>query len=255
MNISMVTVIWVVIHVDSKEYKQRSSTRTDREVFYSVQEIRATPTLVYVRLTYAVVILIKLSMSVATTELGNVLKQGDIKVSFYLEKLLPHLKAVAVLNDSTLHCLGAKFLEILSKVKVWFQHQGKPHRPVNEEKRSTAGFEPSGRTESKQGGPSQQTDKFSFLTDFSKAPTMNTTTLPNHFQSSNSYPDHNYSLEPAWNDVAFDFPMELDPNLFTHLLQADQIQDYQENEASNVEAFNQTDYFNNVPIYGSWPMQ
>ena len=235
--------------------RNQSITCTDHEALCSVEEIRATPTLVYVRLVYAVVILIKLSISTATTELGKVLKQEDIKVSFYLEKLLLHLKAVAVLDDSNLHTLGAKFLEILSKVKVWFQHQRKPHRPANEEKRSAAGFEPSGRTETKEEGPSQHTDKFSFLTDFSKAPTMNTTTWPNHIQSPNSYSEPNYSLEPAWNDVAFDFPMDLDPNLFTHLIQADQVQDYQDTEGSNVEAFNQMDYFNNISSYGSWPMQ
>ena len=203
------------------------------------------------------VILIKLSISTSTTELGTVLKLEDIKVSFYLEKLLIHLKAVAKLDDQHMHTLSAKFLEILKKVKMWFHNQGK-QRQANEEPQPPAGFEPSGPPESKEDGPAQYpADKFSFLTDFSKAPTMNaTTTWPtNQFQSPNGYTDPNYAMQPTWNDVAFDFPMDLDPNLFTHLIQADQTQNYQDNN-DNVDGFNnQMDYFNNMPNFGTWPTQ
>ena len=185
------------------------------------------------------------------------LKLEDIKVSFYLEKLLIHLKAVAKLDDQNMHTLSAKFLEILKKVKMWFQHQGK-QRQADEEPQPPAGFEPPGPPESKEDGPSQYaTDKFSFLTDFSKAPTMNaTTTWPaTQFQSPNGYPDPNYAMQPTWNDVAFDFPMDLDPNLFTHLIQADQTQNFQDNN-DNVDGFNnQMDYFNNMSNFGTWPTQ
>ena len=206
-------------------------------------------------MVYAIVILIKLSIGTSTTELGKVLKNEDIKVSFYLDRLLVHLKAVAALDDQTVHTLGAKFVQILTKVKFWFQLQGKPNRPANEETRPAAGFEPSRPAEPKRECSPQYTDKFSFMTDFSKAPTMNATTWPNQYQSPNSYSDSNYSLQPSWNDVAFDFPMDLDPNLFTHLIQADQPQTYQDNEGSNAEAFNQMDYLNSMPDFGGWPMQ
>ena len=185
------------------------------------------------------------------------LKLEDIKVSFYLEKLLIHLKAVARLDDQNLHTLSAKFLEILKKVKMWFHNQEK-QRKVDKEPQPPAGFEPSKPPELKEDGPTQYpTDKFSFLTDFSKAPTMNaTTTWPtNQFQSLNGYTDPNYPMQPTWTDVAFDFPMDLDPNLFTHLMQADQTQSYQGN-TENVDGFgNQMDYFNNMPNFGTWPTQ
>lgn len=179
----------------------------------------------------------------------------DIKVSLYLEKLLVHLKAVATLENQEMHTLGAKFLQILTKVRIWFQQQRKPHRPANEEARPAADFEPSGPTDLKREDPSQYTDKFDFLTDFSKPPTMNAPAWPNQYQSSNGYSDPNYSSQPSWNDMAFDFPMELDPNLFTHLMQADQTQTYADGDTANVEAFNQMDYFNNVPDFGGWPVQ
>lgn len=181
------------------------------------------------------------------------LKPEDIKVPLYLEKLLVHLKAVATMDDHNTHVLGAKFLQILTKVKVWFQQQVKPYPPAKEEPRLAAGFEPSRPAELKREDPSQFTEKFDFLTDFSKAPTMNTTAWPNQFQSSNGYSDPNYSMQPSWDDVAFDFPMDLDPNLFTHLIQADP--NYQDSETSNGQAFNQMDYLNNMPDFGSWPMQ
>ena len=183
------------------------------------------------------------------------LKPESIKVSLYLEKLLVHLNAVATLDDKGTHILGAKFLQILTKVKVWFQQQGTPQRPAKEERRPAVGFEPSRPTELKLDDPSKHTDKFNFLTDFSKAPTMNNPTWPNQFQSPNGYSDPNYFIQPAWNDMAFDFPMDLDPNLLTHLMQADQIPNYQDSQTSNGEAYNQMDYLHNMPELGSWPMQ
>ncbi len=195
-------------------------------------------------------------MSTSTTKLGKVLKPEDIKVSLYLEKLIVHFKAVATLEDQKIHNLGAKFLQMLTKLKVWFQQQqGKPHRPASEVKRPAATLEPSGPSELKREIPSRYTDNFDSLDDFSKAPTMNTTAWPNQFPPSKSYSDPNYSLQPPWNDMAFDFPMELDPNLFTHLIQADQTQSYQDSEMSNVGVFNQIDYLNGIPDFGSWPMQ
>ena len=231
------------------------STFTNLNILHSVQEIRGTPTLVYVRLVYAIVILIKLSISTSTTELGEVLRIEDLKVSFYLEKLLAHLSAVATLNDQETHTLADKFVQILTKVKAWFEQQGRPYSSANDGIRPPAGSGPSRSIQMKREDHPHYTDKFNLLTNFSKAPTMNTTVWPDQFQSSNDYSDPNYSLQPSWNDVAFDFPMDLDPNLFTHLIQADQTQNYQNSETSNVEAYNQIDYLNTMPDFGGWPMQ
>ena len=167
-----------------------------------------------------------------------------------------HLKAVAALDDHDMHTLGAKFLQILTKVKAWFQQQGKPCRPAKQEARPAAGSELCGTTRSKRDDPSHNADKFSFLADFNESPTsMNTTSWSTPFQSFNDYPNPNFLTQPSWNDVAFDFPMDLDPSLITHLIEADQSQNYQDNIASNVEAYDQMNYANNMPDFGSWPMQ
>ena len=155
-----------------------------------------------------------------------------------------------------MHTLGAKFFQILTKVKAWFQQQGKPCGPVKEDTRQAAGSEFCRTMEPKQEHPSQNTDKFSFLADFNDSPTtMNTTTWSPQFQSTNGYSDSNFSTQPSWNDVAFDFPMDLDPSLFTHLIEADQTQTYQDNIPSNVEAYDQMNYTNNLSDFGSWSMQ
>ena len=224
-------------------------------IVYSVQEIRATPTLVYVRLTYAVVILIKLAISTSTTELGTVLNHEDIKVSFYLEKLLVRLKAVAALDDQAVHTLGDRFYQILAKVKIWFQQQMKPPKPAHEFKAPAASFELSGRTEPKHENLSQDADKFSFMTDFGKSTNMYNTSWPDQFQPTTDYSDPNDAGQPSWNDVAFDFPMDLDPNLFTHLIEADQDQNLPDNGPSNVEGYDQMNYLGNAPNFGGWPMQ
>ena len=183
------------------------------------------------------------------------LKPEDIKVSLYLEKLLVHLKAVATIHDQAIHLLGDKFLQILTKVRIWFQKQENLHRPANEVKRPAAGLEPSRAMDMKRDDPSQYTDEFSLFNDFSKAPTMNPTAWPNQSQSSNGFSDANFSSQPSWDDVAFDFPMDLDPNLFTHLMQADETQNHQYGEMLTGETFNQMDYLNNIPNFGSWPVQ
>lgn len=229
---------------------------TDLEAFYSVQQIRATPTLVYVRLVYAVVILIKLSISTSTTKLGEALKPEDIKVSLYLEKLLVHLKAVAMLDNREIHTLGAKFLQILIKLKFWFQQQGQMNRPTHDETWPVVNSEPSEPTESKEEDPLKYTDKAKFVTNFGAAPTMNTTAWPDHLQSSQGYSDPKYSVQPSWDmNAPFDFPMDLDPDLLAHLIQDDQNLNYLDNGTLDLEAFNQMDYLNNMPDFGSWPMQ
>ena len=194
-----------------------------------------------------------MALSASSTPLQKVLKPEDIKVSLYLEKLLVHLKAVATLDNHNTHTLGAKFLQILTKVKVWFQKQRKPDRPAKEETRTAPGFETSTTGEMRPENPSQYTEKFDFLSDFGKAPTADTTAWFNQPSTENF--DPNYSMQPSWNDMAFDFPMDLDPSLITHLIQADQSANDQGGEPMNMEGFNQMDYLQNVPDFGSWPAQ
>lgn len=109
--------------------------------------------------------------------------------------------------------------------------------------------------ETRPENPLQYTDKFDFLSDFGKAPTADTTAWFNQPQPSDENFDPNYSMQPSWNDMAFDFPMDLDPSLITHLIQADQTANDQGGETLNMEDFNQMDYLHNMPDFGRWPAQ
>lgn len=91
----------------------------------SVQETLRCPTLVYVRIVYAAVILIKISISTSmpSSELGKILEPGSNKIDTYLDNLLVHLRAVATLEQGGKHVLSSVFLRILTKLKLWWQHQ------------------------------------------------------------------------------------------------------------------------------------
>ena len=192
----------------------------------------------------------------STTKLGEALNPEDIKVSLYLEKLLVHLKAVAMLDNREIHNLGAKFLQILIKIKFWFQKQGQLNQPANEETWPVVNFEPSGPTELKREDPSLYTNKANYATDFSKAPTMNTTAWPDQLQLSEDYSDPKYSSQSSWDMMTpFDFPMDLDPDLLTHLIQDDPNLNYLDNGTLDGEVFNQMNFLNNMPDFNSWPMQ
>ena len=163
---------------------------------------------------------------------------------------------MATLDNQQIHTLGAKFLQILTKIKFWFQRQRRPNPPANEETWPVVNFEPSKPTELKREDHLQYTDKANFLTDFSKAPTMNTTAWPDQSQSSMGYSDPSYSSQPSWDAMApFDFPMDLDPDLFTNLIQDDQTLNYLNSGTLDGATFDQMDYLNNMPDFSSWPMQ
>lgn len=163
---------------------------------------------------------------------------------------------MATLDNQELHILGSKFLQILTKIKFWFHQQGNQNRPANEETWPVVNFEPPRLTELKREDPLQYTEKANSLTDFSKAPTMNTTAWSDQSQSSMGYSDPNYSSQPSWDAMApFDFPMDLDPDLFTNLTKDGQNLNYLNSGTSDGAAFNQMDYLNNMPDFSSWPMQ
>ncbi|KFY31054.1 hypothetical protein V493_01418 [Pseudogymnoascus sp. VKM F-4281 (FW-2241)] len=94
------------------------------EAFMSldVDTIRALPVMHFVRIAYAVVVLIKMHFAAATpgSELGKVIDKNNMKVEQYLDGLLEKFKATAADNKSR---PGSKFLMVLIMLKTWFHRQ------------------------------------------------------------------------------------------------------------------------------------
>jgi hypothetical protein len=87
-----------------------------------VDTIRALPVMHFVRIAYAVVVLIKMHFAAATpgSELGKVIDKDNMKVEQYLDGLLEKFKAIVVDNKSR---PGSKFLMVLIMLKTWFHRQ------------------------------------------------------------------------------------------------------------------------------------
>ncbi|KAI0139684.1 hypothetical protein BJ166DRAFT_489392 [Pestalotiopsis sp. NC0098] len=96
------------------------------ETFLSMDvcSIRCLPVFNFVRVAYAVVVLIKMyfSASMPNSELGKVINKDHMKVEEYLEKLLAKFAEVAAADKSR---PAAKFIVVLAMLRGWFQKQGK----------------------------------------------------------------------------------------------------------------------------------
>jgi hypothetical protein len=97
---------------------------------YDVETIRCLPIYLFVRVAYAVVVLIKMYFAAATpnSELGNVINKDNMKVEQYLDTLVEIFKASAAEEKSR---PSAKFLMVLIMLKTWFhrQREGKTTEP------------------------------------------------------------------------------------------------------------------------------
>jgi RalA-binding protein 1 len=85
-----------------------------------VFSVRCLPVFNFVRVAYAVVMLIKLYFSAASSELGQVVDKEDMEVGKYLDGLLDKFRATAA-DD---RCRpAAKFLVVLVMLRSWFYRQ------------------------------------------------------------------------------------------------------------------------------------
>ncbi|KAI2473589.1 hypothetical protein F4781DRAFT_138519 [Annulohypoxylon bovei var. microspora] len=91
-----------------------------------VHSIRCVPIFSFVRVAYAVVVLIKMyfSASNSNSELGKVINKDNMKVAEYLEKLLEKFREVAASDKSR---PASKFLLVLAMLRSWFFKQGQTH--------------------------------------------------------------------------------------------------------------------------------
>ncbi|KAL0938681.1 fungal specific transcription factor [Colletotrichum truncatum] len=96
------------------------------EAFLSmnVTSIRCLPVFNFVRVAYAVVVLIKMYFSATApgSELGKVIDKDNMKVEYYLDALLEKFRAAASDDRSR---PAAKFLVVLVMLRSWFLKQSK----------------------------------------------------------------------------------------------------------------------------------
>jgi hypothetical protein len=89
---------------------------------FDVDTVRCLPVANFVRVAYAVVVLIKMYFAAATpnSELGKVINKDNMRVEQYLDGLVDIFKASAADEKSR---PSAKFLMVLLMLKTWFHRQ------------------------------------------------------------------------------------------------------------------------------------
>ncbi|KAL1877344.1 hypothetical protein VTK73DRAFT_8717 [Phialemonium thermophilum] len=105
------------------------------DVFLSldVASIRCLPVFNFIRVAYAVVVLIKMYFAASSpnSELGKVIDKDNMKVERHLDDLLAKFRAVAADDKSR---PASKLLVVLAMVRTWFQRQsqggGPPGNPL-----------------------------------------------------------------------------------------------------------------------------
>lgn len=89
----------------------------------SIEAVRSCPRLLWIRLCYAVVILMKLHISASTpsSELGKIIDPGDCKVHYYSERVIAYLDEIATKASWKKHDISFRFLHVLTNLNFWFQ--------------------------------------------------------------------------------------------------------------------------------------
>lgn len=105
-----------------------------------IDVIRSLPVMHFVRIAYAVVVLIKMYFAAAIpgSELGKVIDKDNMKVEYYLDGLLEHFRSTAADDKSR---PASKFLMVLIMLKTWFHRQRSHKRPSEN---GSQGPQPSG---------------------------------------------------------------------------------------------------------------
>lgn len=87
-----------------------------------VETVRCLPVINFVRIAYAVVVLIKMYFAAAipNSELGKVIDKDNMKVEYYLDGLVEIFKSSAAEEKSR---PSGKFLMVLIMLKTWFHRQ------------------------------------------------------------------------------------------------------------------------------------
>ena len=87
---------------------------------FDMTTIKALPIFYFVRIAYAVVVLIKLFFAVTApgSQLGKIMSQEDLQVEYYIDALLRILHSI---DDDEAFRPARMFLLILTRLRQWFQ--------------------------------------------------------------------------------------------------------------------------------------
>jgi hypothetical protein len=259
-----------------------NSSESLLEIFIAMDPeiVRSMATMTYARVIYCIVILMKLSISsnVPSSELSKILDPQDLKVDYYLTNSIAQFGAVASLDNDRKHILAGQFSNILTKLKMWYEHLNRRQAPQNsqngaidpkQQRREPHEIKPMASNgtgllpESSTYRLAQEDYDFStpptsnggsFFTDLNRGPgdqakgsagTQSTQapSWPNQIQQPFGYPEAE-SLFPSSN-IPFDFPMEVDPNMFTHFIDAELAlngQDWMQTQGSGMDYMNMPDF-------------
>ena len=89
----------------------------------SVEALRACPRFLWTRLCYAIVILMKLSISASTpsSELGKVIDPEECKVLYYSERVITYMDKIATASSQKQHDISFRFLRVLTSLNSWYR--------------------------------------------------------------------------------------------------------------------------------------
>ncbi|KAL2261170.1 hypothetical protein VTK26DRAFT_4623 [Humicola hyalothermophila] len=123
------------------------------EVFLSldIHTIRCLPVFNFVRVAYAVVVLVKLYFAASSpkSELGKVINKDNMKVEQHLDNLLKKFRATAAEDKNR---PAAKFLVVLFMIRSWFHK----HKQGNGGSNDTPPYHPRQGARDKAGNPTPQ---------------------------------------------------------------------------------------------------
>jgi hypothetical protein len=85
-----------------------------------IDSLRGLPMVIYVRMSYSLTVLVKISISASTdrSELGQILDRQSLKLDSYLEQLIPKL---AMAEGQSKFRAPGKWLRIVDKINKWYR--------------------------------------------------------------------------------------------------------------------------------------
>lgn len=165
--------------------------------------VRCLPIFNFIRVAYAVVVLIKMYFAAAApnSELGKIIDKDNMKVEQYLDSLVELFKAAAAEEKSR---PAAKFLMVLIMLKTWFhrQREGKPSPPGPSTLTYSVAETP-GDDLSRQKGGKQQNGQQPFSPSNTPLQLLSEVATGN----SRSQPEHNANANNEWQQSAQGFDM------------------------------------------------
>ena len=233
--------------------------------------------------TVVILMKLAISSRLPSSELSKIIDPQDIKVDHYLASSISHLGAATQLGNNQKHILSSQFLHILAQLKSWYEHSKRQQSSKTAQDRAISVMQGTDDALEINSMANCNTDPFpgasstrlaqhdfdfslpptttggsngSFFTNLGKGPNApNVDGAETQSMQATTWPDQpNQPQQPAFNfseseslfpssNIPFDFPMEVDPNMFTPFVDSDMgCQGWMEMEGVGLD-------YGNVPEY------